>query len=814
MRQATLRLGDRRLRPLPQTPSGPVILLDPEMPRSLQLSPDEITHYRGAKLGSRGVDKHGFEELYRLETQVLTPDDMFLPDCFCLPREGALVNSWLSTKIYGKPMINGTAVTPLLPLKECMRDLFSSAELSRYCSMHVVASEDGMDLLVTLLLPLEGQKEAYPIKRLYPLQKKNLIDEDLPVIALWPYISDFNWKRYVIFAEDCVTGLSVDGFADYEEHIGGEEQECVKYFSCERFPDLIKLTERKKYRGLIPVNLPPPINNTASSWRVGIDFGTSFTNFFIDEGSGPSRKPLETRVISLTTMAEYEYKINLLYKFFIPESLYPKDGNPPTSTAINTYGWHEIRGNVPKLFHQARVQWPSSNAQALRGPGIRTGFNWRQPQYLRPFLQELALLIRCNAAAVGVNSLEWVLSYPNTFTPNHTRYIRREWDIICKEIADYSGFYVQYSGKGQISTFQPDALAFAGYFYNILSRQLVHATCAKIGHHSTAISIWQDNTLLHQVSVPFAGRDIFTKVMQSKPSFIRFLFTPQLAGDIADNEAKFRLDPNFNCWLDNCLRYDSQELLAERMPIYRAEKNMQVLAFVSLMAISFGGFYHYLGLILKALVKEGRLRKHAPMPVYVGGYGAQFMHWLDESGLFCTGCDADLLFEELQCQSACFASTEKISATTTLSNAFNDEIACGLISNGMNLNGDFDPRDEVMFSGEELVINGQIFNALDRVILSQEMNTVESFALGSLTELRKFVTNYDDALTRLNISTLLPIRKLAANETFWDEVQTQVRAICLERINKEISDLEPEPGFIIGLRALSNTLARKWAEQF
>jgi hypothetical protein len=814
MSQATLRLGDRRLRPLPQTPSGPVILLDPEMPRSLQLSPDEITHYRGAKLASRGVDKHGFEELNGPETQVLTPDDVFLPDCFCLPREGALVNSWLSTKIYGKPMINGTAVTPLLPLKECMRDLFSSAELSRYCSMHVVASEDGMDLLVTLLLPLEGQKEAYPIKRLYPLQKKNLIDEDLPVIALWPYISDFNWKRYVIFAEDCGTGLSVDGFADYEEHIGGEEQESVKYFSCESFPDLIKLTERKEYRGLIPVNLPPTINKTASRWRVGIDFGTSFTNFFIDEGSGPSRKPLETRVIPLT-MAEYEYQINLLYKFFIPQSLLPKDGNPPTSTAINTYGWHEIRGNVPKLFHQARVQWPSTNANLLRGASIRTGFNWRQPQYLRPFLQELALLIRCNAAAVGVNSVEWALSYPNTFTPNHTRNIRREWDIICKEVADYSGLYEQYSGKDQISTFQPDALAFAGYFYNILSLQMVHATCAKIGHHSTAISIWQDNTLVHQVSVPFAGRDICTRVMQSKPSFIRFLFTPQLAGDIADNnEVKFRQDPNFNSWLDNCLRYESQELLVERMPIYRAEKNMQVLAFASLMAISFGGFYHYLGLVLKALAKEGRLRKHAPMPVYVGGYGAQFMHWLDESGFFCTGCDADLLFEELQCQSACFASTEKISATTTLSNAFNDEVACGLIINGMNLNGDFDPRDDVMFTGEELVINGQIFNALDRVILSQEMNTVESFALGSLTELKKFVTNYDDALTSLNISTLFPIRKLAANETFWNEVQTQVRAICLERFNKEISDLEPEPGFIIGLRALSNILARQWAEQF
>jgi hypothetical protein len=51
-------------------------------------------------------------------------------------------------------------------------------------------------------------------------------------------------------------------------------------------------------------------------------------------------------------------------------------------------------------------------------------------------------------------------------------------------------------------------------------------------------------------------------------------------------------------------------------------------------------------------------------------------------------------------------------------------------------------------------------------------------------------------------------------DSLWDDVETEVRAICLDRINKQISDLEPEPGFIIGLRALSTTLAKKWAEQY
>lgn len=810
---ATLQLGERQKRPLPLTPLRPVILLDQDMPNRLGILATEITLYKAATLESVGGDKRRLETLYGSEIEVLTPEDIFLPELHLLPGEGALANSWLTRRIEGKPIVNGSPVTPLLPLRERIRDLFSSEELSRQCSLSLVASGGSMELKVTLMLPLEGHQSSYQITRSYPIKETNLIDEDLPVIALWPNISDLNWKRYVIFAEDRSVGLTVDGFPDYELHSGREGQETVKYFSCERFPDLIKLTERSQYRGLIPINPPPPSSNTSSTWCVGIDFGTSFTNFFINEGSGPVRKTLETRVIPLT-LARREFQLNLLYKYFIPETLLPKDGNPPTSTALNTYGWQEVRGTVPELFHQARVQWPSTNADALSGPSVRTGFKWRQLQYQRPFLKELALLISSNASAAGATSIEWAVSYPSAFSPNESRSYQRLWKDLCTELSALTGLKQQILADGGEGGLQTEAVAFASYFGNYRASQMVHTACLDVGGGTTDISIWQDNTLLHQVSVPFAGRDICTKVLQTKPSFIRFLFTPQLTGNITDNEAKLRQDPNFNSWLDNCLRYDSQELLTERMPIHRAEQNKQLLGFVSLMAISFGGLYHYLGLILKALDKEGRLRKRAPMPVYVGGNGARFLHWLDESGAFNKGCDSDLLFETLQRQSAGFTAGSKGTASTSLSDAFKDETACGLISKGMNLQGDFDPRDEVMIAGEQLIINGLVFNSLDRVTLPAEMNSVESFTLGGLDELRQFVQNYDEGITNMRINTLLPIRKLTSMDSLWDDVETQVRAICLDRINKQIGDLEPEPGFIIGLRALSTTLAKKWAEQY
>lgn len=812
--QATLELRQRMERPLLETPNRPVILLDPAMPSRLGMPATEITLYQSATMESVANGKQNLERLYGDEIEVLTPDDIFLPELYLLPGEQALVNSWLGTRVDGEPVVNGSPVTPLLPLQPRMRELFSSDELSRSCSMRLMPSGAGMEMEVTLMLPLVGQRDAYPVSRTYPVEERNLIAEDLPVITLWPNISDHNWKAFYIFCEDSSNGLTVDGFNDYLSlHKGREGQENVKYFTSSRFPDLIKLIERGKICGLIPVNPPPPPSNTAATWRVGIDFGTSFTNFFIDDGSGPSRKPLETRVIPLT-LAQKENQLNLLYKFFIPETLLPVGVNPPTSTALNTYGWQEVSGSVPELYHQARVQWPSTNAQALRGTAIRTGFKWRQWQYQKPFLKELAMLISSNAACAGATEVEWSVSYPSAFSPNEARNYRRLWGDICKELTALSGIRHKLALDGGEGGLQTEAIAFAGYFGNYLGNRLVHCACLDVGGGTTDISIWQENALLHQVSVPYAGRDICTKVMQAKPSFIRFLFAPGTTGEITDNDAKLRQDRNFNSWFDNCLRYESDILLSERMPIHRAEGEQQLIEFVSLMAVSFGGLYHYLGLVLKALAKEGHLSKTAPVPVYLGGNGARFMNWLDESGSFTRGCDGDQLMELLQRESSGFEGSAKGMATTTLSDAFKDETACGLISKGVNLQGNFDPRDECMIAGEQLLINGKLFEPLDRVSLPQDLNTVTSYELASLTELRRFVNNYDQALTTARINTLLPIRKLASFDSLWDEVRTEVRAICLERVNKERNDLELEPGFITGLRALSNTLARQWAERY
>jgi hypothetical protein len=135
---------------------------------------------------------------------------------------------------------------------------------------------------------------------------------------------------------------------------------------------------------------------------VGIDFGTSFTNFSINKGPGPVKGQLDTNVISLT-LSEEETRQRLLNQYFVPEEMVPTQsngGNPPTATAISLRGWQQVLGKVPKIFHEARLRVPSPGE--FGGAELRTGFKLEQRHLQMPFLKEIALLISANAASNGV----------------------------------------------------------------------------------------------------------------------------------------------------------------------------------------------------------------------------------------------------------------------------------------------------------------------------------------------------------------------------------------------------------------------------
>ena len=812
--QATLELGDRLIKPLSDTPKKPLVLVDAEMPNKLGVTAAEICLYKASTLEAIGFDSNQLERQYGNEIEVITPEKIFLDELYLVPGQEAFAESWLSSRLEGSPVVNGRPVSPILPLTPKVRALFSSRELESRCELRVLQTSMSNELEIRFTLPLKGQRDGYSISKSYPLKEENIVTDTLPVIALWPYVSDVNWNRYYIFCEESTNNLTVDAFADYDRKISRDGQQEVKYFTTTCFPDLVRLSERGRDCGLIPVIPPVRSSGDGAQWKVGIDFGTSFTNFYIDDGSGPDRKHLDSRVKSLTLSGK-ELKKGLLNQYFIPEEMIPtveQGGNPPTATVLSVRGWQENDGEIPELFHEARVRVPSPDE--FGGAELRTGFKWGELQYAIPFLTELALLISADAAANGAREIDWSVSYPSAFSRNQTAdYERFVWQALCKTLNQQTG--LKHSLKGSSKTgFQTEAVAFASYFGNFKKEQMVHTSCLDVGGGTTDISIWQDNKLIHQVSVPFAGRDISSHLLQSKPKFLKKLFSDRYTKGIDDDEAKARQDRNFTSRLDNIMRYGSTELLAGRLKMLvnqdsAIQKPLQ--EFLSLVSVGFGGLYHYLGQVHQVLRQEGKLTDTCPTPVYLGGNGGRLMNWIDTSSSFQQGGDPDRLMQMLQIKAA---GCEDGNGSTTMSDAYKDETACGLISSGVNLEGNFDPSSDYMVSGANLQINDLVFKPTDRVELPHLIEKITSYELTDLNDIKQFVENYDNSIAELRINSLMPIRQLCDMDTLWVAVEREVRSLCLAKVDMKTSDLVPEPAFILGLRALSNELGKLWEKRF
>jgi hypothetical protein len=75
-------------------------------------------------------------------------------------------------------------------------------------------------------------------------------------------------------------------------------------------------------------------------------------------------------------------------------------------------------------------------------------------------------------------------------------------------------------------------------------------------------------------------------------------------------------------------------------------------------------------------------------------------------------------------------------------------------------------------------------------------------------------SDLDASLSSLGIEHLLPINELCDLNSVWPVIERAVRDLCLSKVGIKSSELEPEPGFILALRAFTETLGRLWSERF
>ena len=812
---------------------NPVILVDPSMPRQLQKAESEIQLYGTDTLATICGDAERLREHYK-DINVVTPDDLFLPTLTLLPGGHALRHSWLPEKLTARLEVGDVGdTTPLLPFSVHLQELFSSRELNEKVSL---AMDHGQGCLVVgLMLPLEGFGE-YRLERSYPLKEATLLGR-IPVMAIWPSIPDGYWHKYWIVSE-MVDGLSINKTEAWEDpHLLEFDSDQVRYFCSTSFPDLLNVSVDQRPGGLLPLDSPDPIKGTVDRWDVGLDFGTSFTNWAIcDHNQGPCIRSLES-VLWPVTEASDELQQGFLNRYFLPQTMEPAPDNPPTSTSLSVVGGgNKVNSDykkVPELFHEARLHVPQ-NGDEFKAH-LRTGFKWENPELQRPFLRQLALMISANAVRSGANKVTWRLSYPTAFPPKTKENYQNLWGKLTEELRGISRLEQELDKSPLLS----EAVAFArcladsGLHDSDLDNRRKEAifqytACMDIGGHTTDISLWQKDKLIHQVSVPFAGQHICTKILNCRPEFASNLLEDIRLTSITQGSNSKMMELNRLNLIDNSIRFRSEKLLKDDMNIRRSQgkKDKKLEQFISLMALATGGLYHYLGFIVRCLYEKERLSRGSCMSVYVGGNGGNLLHWLAPTGQFHSDSPVSTWLNRIQ-SSAIGLNNDKSEEKTYLSGKFKDEVAIGLVVDHHKHISDPDDlasNPPPPFSGESLRINQREFTAEDPIDLSdrqffEHSDTVDTMELLNLKELQRYVRGTVKAMD--GIQADLQIDPLVKESDLEGALGTRVLDKAQDLCNQSLGDPQDpkkigsnfsvRPGFFLGLQALIEVLAEDWA---
>ncbi|UKO96832.1 hypothetical protein [Nostoc sp. UHCC 0870] len=657
-----------------KTPKSDLLVIDPEIAKVWNVPLQNIWVHGGKTLASLNVEDLRQRRIIWQDVKWVEPKDLFLPEFKFINQEDALPGAFLPKEVV--PLtFEGDRITPLIPLNPILLDYLTPEELISRLKLQPLNGNEGPQIRVTLDLPLAGMEEGnssqnYRLQKDYVLKEENALPE-VPVLEVWPNFRSPSWKYYYAFyydGEHSDDTFQVNFPEAKQPQIFKDGRGAYQMAYLEQFPSYLECqTQNKNLLGLILLESPPEVT-TRSSWQIGVDFGTSFTNIYVNRIG--TAEPLELINLHLKiTEFNQETRLPLLYEYFIPEDFIPLHKPLPLSSVLTTRGSQAANNDQRKPIFDGRIYVPNSYRFKIQEDWIKTNLKWEEPQNLvfnQLFLKHLALHITAIAASQGVGQIQWSLSYPSAFSRGDKNRYAKSWKDITRELEEKTGVGHNSPDIDNLDYFRSESLALAQYFADHEDHDLVNTTCIDVGGGTSDISIWEEENLVHQCSVLLAGRDLFSQFLELNPKFLEKRF------GIEPSEIKGLKGTAFNPKLDVWLRLEGDNWLNNKKAFIADQADFQGL--IQLTAIGTAGLYYYVGIILKTLHQEEKYKRPEITPVYMGGNGGRFLHWLSETGQFDRNSEINLLFSRMLSKGSGF---EDIEVTTRLSQNLKDEVACG-----------------------------------------------------------------------------------------------------------------------------------------
>jgi len=784
-----------------------LLIIDPEIAQAWSESPQNIWIYEEKTLASlKTEDLHTGKILWN-NVRWIESKDLFLPEFIFVDVEDALPGAFLpdGTQIN----FNGQRITPLIPLNPILLDYLTPEDLIKRIKFTPINGSEGPLVRMIIDLPLSGlknndkQPQNYRIYKDYPIKEENALTE-VPVLEVWPRFRAEGWKEYYAFYYDGDYGeetFQVSLPEAKEPHIFQEVSGSYQITRLEKFPSFINCQDQARNTiGLILLKTPENIKLNAS-WTVGVDFGTSFTNVYVNKKGIVEPLLLENLHLKITEV-DRETRNPVMFDHFIPESFIPLEKPLPLPSLLTTKSKSNTGKERP--IYDGRIYFPDWSSFKPES-WIETDLKWKNLTLNRLFLKHLALHISALAAKNGVRQIQWSVSYPSAFSnADRTRYVQT-WQSLTQELQEKTGIIHSSPVLNNLAWFRTESLAIAQYFADQEDYNLINATCIDLGGGTSDISIWENNKLVHQCSIQLAGRDLFSQFLELKPEFLDQKL--QLINNSGFKHLKGRF---FILALDHFLRMNSDYWLKNQRIF--VEDNSEFQGLLRLIAIGFSGLYYYVGTILGVLHDEGKYHRREITPVYIGGNGSRLLNWLAIGGQFDRDSEVNHLLSRMLSAGSGF---DDIGEITRLSQRPKDEVCCGLVLSSTKLQGLTKRTKDPLIAGEDCEVNGNLISWRDRLELE---GNIEQFQIPEFEQLSKFLDEFNLALKELEIEGLKPMRGFKAgvgleadySERLWRETKRELTRVTLT-IRGDSDGIRVEPPFILGLKALLRVLGREWA---
>jgi hypothetical protein len=743
--------------------------------------------------------------------------NFFLPRMRWYRGSGILPGSWLS-EIQPDPDVR----TIIPPIDPGVAEYFSSDDLKNRLRMTPTTTPEGQGIRVSFEIEISGidnRPARIAFYKDYPIKSEDELEGELPYIALWPDLpSESRWSTYYLAVQESkersnssyAFSIEMPTPHSHDSVLDGEIGTIYRIWQSEQHPGILNLLDKRgNHIGVIPITTPQVSSGRSAKWTIGVDFGTSFTNLHVSKAG--AREPLQLSMLTLN-ITEKPENFDNNKDFFVPTILTaPADGtNPPMATLLTVRGASEA-DTTPDFITKSRIYVPSLDERQLSDYVI-SDIKWTQPKYLDAFLTALINMVSANSAKSDVSEIIWKASYPTAFSETEISRYKNAWDRALVAASNQSSIRHKLGTDGTPATaFQTESIAFAQFFADELKEQLVYTTCLDVGGGTSDISIWSDMTLVHQLSVPFAGRDIFHNILSRNIARVGEVF-----GLSDDKSKELLLDlknsgDNFDAYLDSYLRLKGGTVLDR---LRNAGNTDSIQTFRGLLALAYAGLYYYIGLVLRYLSQS------KATPVYLGGNGSRFINWIDPDGKYSEASEINKLLGYVLASAGEYPTTQ--CRDTIVSQYPKQEAAGGLVVDHTQLKG-LTGNTARPYAGISMKFNTDIGSITlkpgDEINLPEECQKITSIAIDDFTEIGNFIEIFNEAI-RLgglrDIVSPVPIKtgEDALKELAFD-LDNEVKQLLNNR--RAIGDglrqnYEPDPGFIVAHKALLRVLAKRWAK--